>query len=349
MKRFFVKAIAAMLLVLCASSQSWAQQSQLKKLMHETRWTDGNTFYYAEVKGDFVNFSGGTMHEGGYAFGLRSADGGGQLFTLEGGFWSEESTEPQISFNGIEGQKVERRELNGETYLLIKDLAGATYYAFKQVADFGLGLLEEISKPMIHAYEGTYVVAQSSMQGVKKGDRCTFSGNHVKLGSVVNCDYKLGQEFESPSNILCLENGTCFRVNFSKNPNDLQNGLKLYETKYSEEYDLYGEEELKLLLYREPDQQCRWPETSERVMLNGELSNYPRPMLRLIRNEIFARHGYIFNSKDLQQYFGAQDWYQPAPDASYNKKFKPSFIESINIGILKNLEDATFYWLPEFD
>lgn len=30
--------------------------------------------------------------------------------------------------------------------------------------------------------------------------------------------------------------------------------------------------------------------------------------LRLLRNEIFARHGYIFQSEDLQQHFSQQAW-----------------------------------------
>ena len=33
--------------------------------------------------------------------------------------------------------------------------------------------------------------------------------------------------------------------------------------------------------------------------------------LRLMRNEIFARYGYIFNSPDLADYFKSQRWYEP--------------------------------------
>ena len=35
--------------------------------------------------------------------------------------------------------------------------------------------------------------------------------------------------------------------------------------------------------------------------------------LRLMRNEIYARHGKIFNSKDLREYFSKQSWYEPYP------------------------------------
>ncbi len=33
--------------------------------------------------------------------------------------------------------------------------------------------------------------------------------------------------------------------------------------------------------------------------------------LRIMRNEIFARHGYIFKSQDLQEYFKSKEWYKP--------------------------------------
>lgn len=33
--------------------------------------------------------------------------------------------------------------------------------------------------------------------------------------------------------------------------------------------------------------------------------------LRIMRNEIFAKHGYIFQSQDLTEYFSNMDWYKP--------------------------------------
>ena len=40
--------------------------------------------------------------------------------------------------------------------------------------------------------------------------------------------------------------------------------------------------------------------------------------LRLLRNEIPARHGYIFKSQDLKEYFSKQQWY--APSVQYSDK-----------------------------
>lgn len=46
------------------------------------------------------------------------------------------------------------------------------------------------------------------------------------------------------------------------------------------------------------------------------LSGATKAELRLKRNEVFARHGRSFRSEDLQEFFGAQDWYRPQDDYS---------------------------------
>ncbi len=43
----------------------------------------------------------------------------------------------------------------------------------------------------------------------------------------------------------------------------------------------------------------------------SELQNKSIDELRIIRNEIFARKGYIFNSQDLLKHFSTFDWYEP--------------------------------------
>jgi serine/threonine-protein kinase RIO1 len=35
-----------------------------------------------------------------------------------------------------------------------------------------------------------------------------------------------------------------------------------------------------------------------------------------MRNEIYARHGWVFNRRDLQNYFEGQPWYRPKGDLS---------------------------------
>lgn len=71
------------------------------------------------------------------------------------------------------------------------------------------------------------------------------------------------------------------------------------------------------------------------VLLNKHLlGRYKKSVLRIMRNSILAKHGYRFQSKDLQEYFGAQDWYMP----QNNEDVKLSFVEQLNVELIKTAE-----------
>ena len=64
------------------------------------------------------------------------------------------------------------------------------------------------------------------------------------------------------------------------------------------------------------------------------------PQLRLLRNEIFARHGFIFKSEDLDSYFRTFNWYTP------NNNYSNSILsktEKNNIEIIKRIEYLKYY------
>jgi hypothetical protein len=55
----------------------------------------------------------------------------------------------------------------------------------------------------------------------------------------------------------------------------------------------------------------RFTDISERLLTEEDIRGFSKPELRILRNEIYARHGHIFKSKDLRDYFSAKDWYNP--------------------------------------
>ena len=65
------------------------------------------------------------------------------------------------------------------------------------------------------------------------------------------------------------------------------------------------------------------------------LGRFTKPQLRLMRNEILARRGWVFQSKDLKDHFGSQSWYQPKGN---NSSIKMSVIEQTNIELIINEE-----------
>ena len=78
--------------------------------------------------------------------------------------------------------------------------------------------------------------------------------------------------------------------------------------------------------------------TSIALLNRAYLSGIPnKHELRLMRNEILARHGYRFKSKDLQEWFGQQHWYRPGKD---NNAIKLSLIEETNVQLIKSEEES---------
>jgi hypothetical protein len=54
--------------------------------------------------------------------------------------------------------------------------------------------------------------------------------------------------------------------------------------------------------------------------------------LKLMRNEVYARHGYIFKDAELKAYFGAQSWYKPNPSFKTEQlsEFEELFVKYIH-------------------
>lgn len=67
------------------------------------------------------------------------------------------------------------------------------------------------------------------------------------------------------------------------------------------------------------------PDSGSRYLTRDELSSYSGLYLMLARNEIYAKHGYMFNDQNIQRYFNYKDWYygyvpsQNFSDAVFNE------------------------------
>ena len=74
---------------------------------------------------------------------------------------------------------------------------------------------------------------------------------------------------------------------------------------------------------------------STTLLNDRQFRRFDKPTLRIMRNAILARHGYRFQSDDLNSYFGSQAWYKPAES---NDNIKLSFVEQLNIDLIKYVE-----------
>lgn len=75
----------------------------------------------------------------------------------------------------------------------------------------------------------------------------------------------------------------------------------------------------------------------ERVLSESELEAFSKEELRILRNEVYARHGHIFKSEDLTSYFSRFDWYHPDTNDAFDRL---SEMEKNNILTIKSVESS---------
>lgn len=92
-----------------------------------------------------------------------------------------------------------------------------------------------------------------------------------------------------------------------------------------------------IILTESDPSQGRFDFARNLLMTGSELYDYDLTMLRLMRNSILAHHGYVFQSQDLQEYFGSEPWYKPADN---NNDIQLSLLEQLNIQVIKSREEA---------
>ncbi|WP_270670606.1 YARHG domain-containing protein [Paraclostridium bifermentans] len=79
------------------------------------------------------------------------------------------------------------------------------------------------------------------------------------------------------------------------------------------------------------------PDSSSRYLTKEELYQYDKSSLGFIRNEIFARHGYVFKNEDYRNYFTSMPWY--LPDSRFKgtlKELNP--VEKHNVELIQSIE-----------
>lgn len=78
-------------------------------------------------------------------------------------------------------------------------------------------------------------------------------------------------------------------------------------------------------------------DSSSRALNEAELSKYSKSELAYIRNEIFARNGYVFNNPTYANYFSGKSWYNPNPNFGGNEG-NLSAVERSNVELIRKVE-----------
>lgn len=104
----------------------------------------------------------------------------------------------------------------------------------------------------------------------------------------------------------------------SKSDSNSDSNSKSKEVSYDDDYIIY--------------------DSDSRVLTREELEGYSKGELAYIRNEIFARYGYVFKEEPYKSYFSNKSWYQPDYDIGADTDVLNS-IEKQNVSLIKEMEN----------
>ena len=90
-----------------------------------------------------------------------------------------------------------------------------------------------------------------------------------------------------------------------------------------------------------PSDEYIFPESDSRYLTEEEVLSKTSAELRIARNEIYARHGRMFASEDLDAHFRATSWYEPRYSAEEFDALGASMLnkyETANIDLILEVE-----------
>ena len=97
----------------------------------------------------------------------------------------------------------------------------------------------------------------------------------------------------------------------------------------------------RLRIFGQPGRRMNniFPDSDSRRLTEGELSVLSQDVLRIAKNEIYARHGRMFASEDLQLYFGSKSWYSGTIPGEQFSESVFNQIEKDNIALIQQYID----------
>ena len=283
-----------------------------------TVWCNASQFFvlnHVAGKPNFINGQGGTLHEGGVIFGLKGS--GNDYKVVEG-----DNGEPVGSEYYYSGQNLvfnaknptaKQKKINGQRYLLVYDgnelldiyhefIAGITGDGWNTIYDLEESLQNDI------VFAGEYIDSKGDLVTFSKGERSVtglFGGKK---------SFEIKTVYDSPSEIIQFSDGTAYSI---KHEDD---GLLLTKMDISsEDTESWESTNSTIKLYHvlpanytgASGKTSRFDFASENVLYSGILGWFTKKELQLMRNEIYARHGYQFSTPEMKEYFSRCPWYSP--------------------------------------
>lgn len=176
------------------------------------------------------------------------------------------------------------------------------------------GYVAEVKEPGDNKYDGVFTFTLSLKDHVLRGE---WTANNPKL-AVSKRVYSLKQKI--------------FEYNPKQQGLDIESSIAVYNPSTGEQFEgeVITSDAAKI-------------NASMHVLKESDVENMYKRDLEVMRNAIYARHGYSFKNREMRYFFDSQvDWYIPY---STNVTKDLTNVEQDNIALIKRYEDhATSYY-----
>ena len=307
------------IIILAVLSVAGIVAVQAQKFPNRSMWYDGLTQYVANVSGKSVHLVGGTPHEGGYELTLvRTKKKLTPASPLKVVAYYEVKERPELYAEHVAQDNVEA--------LILREPSGRITSVLNRTQ---LSNYENMEYDISNVLSGTYSTIQVGFLG--HGEEYVIGYSKCKMGKKAPlAESEFMQEYDMPVNVI-KTNGKLWMLV----PTIF--GLNIYPAAYDENSDMYSRAGKAVPVYWSDHSTGRFSIASERALNMSILSHYSKEALGLMRNEILARHGYVFKSDDLSTYFLKQDWYEPEEGRA---DVRLSAVEQLNISLIKSAESV---------
>ena len=313
MKKVVLVSISVLLTAMAALAQG-------QKVSNGSQWNIGWGQYEALVKPALIQMT--SVHEGEQtAFALVP---NGDVEFIYAGAPVELGDDPKIV---AKGSKVVLKNYEGLKVLIFYDEKDRIENAMYCTED---SPLHNSRWDVIPECCGKYAIGQRPGTEGDPDTRERLTFNQLDLTyKGMRLNYDVEALNDQALNVITVEPGSEISGSWMAIPT--VTGLNLYECE-KDDYGMFHKKGRKLSLYHCDDQKGRWQLASDAMLNRQTLGHYRKSSLRLMRNEILARHGYRFSAKDLVEYFTNQAWYQPGES---NDNIRLSFYEQMTMALIQ--------------
>jgi len=295
---------------------------QKEKLINT--WTNGYQKYSSYQYNDsIIVFNGSDCHEAGYHFSVKIIDS--NVYKIVGGH-PEGYPSPSV---GNTNDLVSYRILNNIGILEIKDKDGNLSGVLRTFPE--PNTLEELILKNKINFElcGKYIDENKNIY--------IFHPNENRaIGFFPTEFYSFELEFNYPIQVITFSEDQSIYYETTTDGLDIFNATLDKYNDWQKAEKILTLKQIKWLHPSNEDNiKGRYPFASSTILTSPILGYFNLKELKIMRNEIFARHGYIFQTQAMKSHFESQKWYE---GRFYDVIKKLSDLEKLNIKLIRLME-----------